>query len=70
MAALPAIDMPYDAPSKKLPNTYPLVTEQPWLTFCHIEEKMAAPALLLCHPRKTEGHSKQKNSGLSGPDFI
>lgn len=67
-AALPATDLPSDAPSKQLANTYPLGTEQPWWTFCHTEEKMAAPAQLLCHPRKTEGHSKQKNR-LSCPDF-
>lgn len=39
-------------PSKGLANTYLLVTEQPWSTFGHTEEKKAAPALLLCHPRK------------------
>lgn len=44
-------------------DTYPLATEQPSLTFDHTEEKKAAPVLLLCHPRKTGGHSKLRSTG-------
>lgn len=50
-------------PTKGLASTYLLATGQPWSTFGHTEERKAAPALLLYHPRKKRGHCKLRTVG-------
>ena len=63
LSLLPDTPLWFLVPSNGLANTYLLVTGQPWWTFGHTEEKKAAPALLLYHPRKTGGQSKLTTTG-------